>query len=152
MALRSQALPLRPCTRPGCSELVEWPSDASGAPVCEGCWDEGYGTDARSFMDLSTGGTAGRNLANLSIREVVALRARAAVIGRLPHGQRQRERRALAEEYGVSERTVERYRRGRLVTVTVDGWQAAFTARADGHPCQVSAWSIVGNGAVSAPE
>lgn len=59
----------------------------------------------------------------------------------LPRGGRTRALDALAEEYGVSRRTLERYETGAEVRIIeVDGWKALFLIRPGTSPQQWTWW------------
>jgi hypothetical protein len=82
--------------------------------------------------------TAG-SFSPLSEWELYELVDRLADIKKLPHGERGRRRRAVAEEYGVCERTLIRWERKSIHKVCVGRYEAVF-AHGRGLPYQVTPW------------
>jgi len=85
-------------------------------------------------------GWRGANVSRLSVWEIQELLPRARAAAQLPKGERICALRALASEYGVCQRTVERYARRDLALVKVSGWTAAFSRVKDGPPRQLTPW------------
>lgn len=70
----------------------------------------------------------------------LAVREAAARLRYIPHGEREAELRRIAEEFGVSTRTIHRYLRNDVEIHEVAGWRAAFEVRPGEPPRRVTPW------------
>lgn len=72
--------------------------------------------------------------------DVIEISRRAYRIQYLPLGQRRREKERIAQAFGVSTRTVDRYRFPTEV-VRVAGWEAVYRALPDAPPRRLTVWT-----------
>jgi hypothetical protein len=79
---------------------------------------------------------------SLSAWEARELAAESRKLARLPRGERGPAERALANQYGVCTRTVQRWRLRQFETVVLGQWEAIFASTGRKAPRQVTPWSL----------
>lgn len=81
-----------------------------------------------------------RRVSDRDFPEVVA---RVQAAKRLPYRERGRAMQSIADDFGITMRTLERAYYGDFRTVEVAGWRATFRITADGRPCQCTSWEPI---------